>query len=112
MQLPRPDLTDIRRSVRVNRVKDYLSQSLLLSEVENTSLLKVILTLESQRKKQGHDDPVLRIGLVVTKDFVARLEQQTLQLLPNPLLESSAISLYQSKGEQLQGRVWHHPVRQ
>jgi hypothetical protein len=30
---------------------------LLLSEAENDSLLKVLLTLESQRKKQGRDDP-------------------------------------------------------
>jgi hypothetical protein len=28
----------------------------------------------------------------VTKDFISGLEQQTLQLLPNPLPESSAIS--------------------
>jgi hypothetical protein len=35
------------------RAEDYLSESLLLSEAKNDSLLEVLLTLESQRKKQG-----------------------------------------------------------
>lgn len=81
------------------------SWSLKILLFDNSRLKKAI-------KKQGHDDPALRIWHnSIAENFIAGLEQQALRLLPSPLPESSPISLYQSKGERPQARV-SHPVYQ